>query len=250
MNSEPGGIPLELLFARLLQRHPGMDSRAMMRLVERAVGEQLAASANPNESLEAKLHNETRELAELIHQTRMDIAALNPESITEEHLPVAGKELEAIVSATETATNDIMEAAEVIEASAEELPPEAAERISDGITKIYEACSFQDITGQRISKVVSALQQVEEKVGTMLAALGEEVQREATGEQVRRRAAERDRGRTRAEADERPAGGRGSAQSARHRRALRTSWITPKPAISPAHPAPGAAMPTSSPCSA
>lgn len=179
MNSEPGGIPLELLFQRLLQRHPGMDSRAMMRLVERAVGEQLAASSNPSKGLEAKLHNETRELAELIRQTRMDIAALNPESITEEHLPVAGKELEAIVSATETATNDIMEAAEVIEASAEELPPEAAERISDGITKIYEACSFQDITGQRISKVVSALQQVEEKVGTMLAALGEEVQREA-----------------------------------------------------------------------
>ncbi len=179
MTTEPGGIPLELLFERLLQRHPGMDGRAIMRLVERAVGEQLAASPAQNDSVETKLHSETRELAELIRQTRMDIAALNPEAITEEHLPVAGKELEAIVSATEAATNDIMEAAEIIESCAEKLPEDVAETISDGITKIFEACSFQDITGQRISKVVSALQQVEDKVGTMLAALGEEVQREA-----------------------------------------------------------------------
>ncbi len=178
MTSESGGVPLELLFERLLQRHPGMDSRAMMRLVERAVGEQLTASPERNDSVEARIHSETRELAELIRQTRMDIAALNPETITEEHLPVAGKELEAIVSATEAATNDIMEAAEIIESCAEKLPEDVAEGISDGITKIYEACSFQDITGQRISKVVSALQQVEDKVGTMLAALGEEVQRE------------------------------------------------------------------------
>ena len=174
MTSEPGGVPLELLFERLLMRHPGMDGRAVMRLVERAVGAQLAAGPQVSESLEATLHRETRDLAELLRKTRLDIAAVNPGTITEEHLPVAGKELEAIVSATETATNEIMEAAEAMESCAENLPPEAAEEISNGITRIFEACSFQDITGQRISKVVAALQEVESKVGTMLAALGEQ----------------------------------------------------------------------------
>ena len=65
-----------------------------------------------------------------------------------------------------------MEAAEAIETSLEVCPPEAAESISGAVTRIFEACSFQDITGQRISKVVSALQQVEAKVGHMLTTLG------------------------------------------------------------------------------
>ena len=87
---------------------------------------------------------------------------------------MAGEELEAIVGATEQATNSIMEAVEEIEAVAEELDGEVQQRVIDAVTKVYESCGFQDITGQRISKVVIALQHIEIKVHALLSAFGQE----------------------------------------------------------------------------
>ncbi len=157
---------------RFLRLHPDLDGEALLSLVEQVVEQQPLANGGPGGSLQSLVQQDAQDLADVIRRARSDIAALNPSAITEEHLPVAGEELEAIVSATETATNEIMEAAEAIEASLEGCPPDAAESISDAVTRIFEACSFQDITGQRISKVVGALQQVEAKVGNMLTTLG------------------------------------------------------------------------------
>ena len=39
---------------------------------------------------------------------------------------------------------------------------------------MFEACNFQDITGQRISKVVKTLQFIEERVNKMIEIWGEE----------------------------------------------------------------------------
>ena len=47
----------------------------------------------------------------------------------------------------------------------------------DATTRIYEACSFQDITGQRITKVVKALHGIEEKVDAFVAAFGDEIEK-------------------------------------------------------------------------
>ena len=157
---------------RFLRLHPNLDGEALLSLVEQAAKRQSMPAGVSSESLQSRVREDAQDLAEVIRRARSDIAALNPTAITEEHLPVAGEELEAIVSATETATHDIMEAAEAIEASLETCPLDAAENISGAVTRIFEACSFQDITGQRISKVVSALQQVETKVGHMLTTLG------------------------------------------------------------------------------
>jgi chemotaxis protein CheZ len=44
--------------------------------------------------------------------------------------------------------------------------------MQDATTKIYEACSFQDITGQRITKVVATLKAIDAKVAQMLTAFG------------------------------------------------------------------------------
>ena len=42
-----------------------------------------------------------------------------------------------------------------------------AQRISDRVITIFEACNFQDITGQRISKVVGSMKFIEERVTQM-----------------------------------------------------------------------------------
>jgi chemotaxis protein CheZ len=76
----------------------------------------------------------------------------------------SGLELEAVVQATEKAANQIMEAAEAIGAWLEQGrgDPAALEAIHERLNTIFEACTFQDLTGQRIHRAIEHLQKVEE----------------------------------------------------------------------------------------
>ena len=115
-----------------------------------------------------KLINEVEALSQYIQSARTEIAALRPEKIRPDHIVPATDELDAVVTATEDATNTIMGAAETIEEVAERLDDELADALSVATTKIYEACSFQDITGQRIEKVVGALKEIEIRVNAIV----------------------------------------------------------------------------------
>lgn len=115
---------------------------------------------------------ELEALSAFIEETKAQIAAIRPEEIPDEHIPTATDELDAVVSATEVATNSIMEASELIEAVAEAVGGEHEAKLSEAVTSIYEACSFQDITGQRIGKVVAALREIEVKVETIVEKFG------------------------------------------------------------------------------
>ena len=75
----------------------------------------------------------------------------------------SGLELEAVVQATEAAANRIMEAAEAIGDWLREgkNDPASMEAVNEKVNAIFEACSFQDVTGQRIRRAIQHLQQVE-----------------------------------------------------------------------------------------
>jgi chemotaxis protein CheZ len=75
----------------------------------------------------------------------------------------SGLELEAVVQATEAAANRIMEAAEAIGDWLREgkTDPLVLEVVNEKVNAIFEACSFQDVTGQRIRRAIQHLQQVE-----------------------------------------------------------------------------------------
>ena len=75
----------------------------------------------------------------------------------------SGLELEAVVHATEEAANRIMEAAEAIGDWLREGKHDTAsmEVVNEKVNAIFEACSFQDVTGQRIRRAIQHLQQVE-----------------------------------------------------------------------------------------
>ena len=62
-----------------------------------------------------------------------------------------------------------------------------APQVTDAVTRVYEACGFQDITGQRITKVVTALKQIEKKVEALLEAFGQEFRRPPDQEQSERK---------------------------------------------------------------
>lgn len=112
------------------------------------------------------------EMAAAIAQTKREIASLRPDEDDSGGINGATEELDAIVVATESATQEILEAAENIqeitwtmrEAGVEE---QYCEQIDNLITSIYTACSFQDITGQRTSKVVAVLHYLEERLDAM-----------------------------------------------------------------------------------
>jgi chemotaxis protein CheZ len=87
-------------------------------------------------------------------------------------------ELDAGFLATEAATNSIMEVAEDMEKISKGLPSEAQEKLNDAVVRIFEACSFQDITGQRIMKVVRTLKVIEPKIDGVFSAFGDDAARE------------------------------------------------------------------------
>jgi chemotaxis protein CheZ len=87
----------------------------------------------------------------------------------------SGAELEAVVQATEDAANRIMEAAEAIDAAISAWTKgdgAAADLggISEKITAIFEACSFQDLTSQRIRRAIEHLQSVESMLDRIIPA--------------------------------------------------------------------------------
>jgi chemotaxis protein CheZ len=67
-----------------------------------------------------------------------------------------------------------MEAAELIEQVSGAIADDQAEKLMEATTQIYEACSFQDITGQRVSKVIRALQEIEGKIDDLIGAFGDD----------------------------------------------------------------------------
>lgn len=121
------------------------------------------------------LYEELKTLSKYISSTRDEISGLVPTEVNQAFIPQATDELDAVVAATADATNSIMDATEVIESVAPNLSDEHQSLLSDATMKIYEACSFQDITGQRITKVVALLKHIEEKVESLTEAFGGEI---------------------------------------------------------------------------
>ena len=115
-------------------------------------------------SIDTSIYTEFAELSKYIDQARKDIASLQPADLSEEHIPRAGQELDAIVESTEAATNTIMQAAEEIMAADTSDSSAYHEVVGDAVMRIFEACSFQDITGQRISKVVETFTYIESRL--------------------------------------------------------------------------------------
>jgi len=134
------------------------------RFLEHLTGEE--------EEPDSAMLTELRALATFIDQSRNEIASIQAEEVSGSIIPGATDELDAIVAATADATDRIMDGTEVIEAVAQQIGGEAEEKIMQATTGIYEACTFQDITGQRITKVVSALKAIEEKIDALVDKFG------------------------------------------------------------------------------
>lgn len=119
-----------------------------------------------------KLQQELQLLHDYIENMRSELAQMRSIEISHKHIPTVTDELDAVVGETATATGKIMDACDRFVPLAEKLEPGIRDEITAIVTSIYEACSFQDITGQRITKVVKTVKNIETKVGDILSAFG------------------------------------------------------------------------------
>ena len=113
------------------------------------------------------------DMSEAIAKTKAEIASLKPDDGSGA-LDVASEELDAVVTATEEATSEILNAAEAIQEVAWALreqggDSEQLDALDARAIEIYTCCSFQDLTGQRIAKVVKLLGYLEDRIATMTA---------------------------------------------------------------------------------
>ncbi|HEY4941426.1 MAG TPA: protein phosphatase CheZ [Rhizomicrobium sp.] len=110
-------------------------------------------------------------LSDHIRHTRTELGALRPRG--GDILSTTADELEEIVAETGRAANEIMGAAEAIEQLMPRVGKDVAVELLAAVTRIYEASAFQDITGQRITKIIRAVQDIEDKIDTLVGACGE-----------------------------------------------------------------------------
>jgi chemotaxis protein CheZ len=127
----------------------------------------------------AHLQAELRQLKDSIDNMKVEIAALRNDQAPPAPWDRATSELDAVVQSTEQATHNILEAAERIDGLLAELrdtpqatQPPLLDHLGEQVIRIFEACNFQDITGQRINKVVGAMQFIEVKIERMIDILG------------------------------------------------------------------------------
>ncbi len=176
--------------AEFSKRNRSADTNMLLDAISKLEATVLKPNA---EQPDAAIRRDLIEMAEAISRTRKEIAAMGTAEQEDSKFTSATEELDAIVESTEKATSDILEAAEDVQELAWLLrekgtDDEACDRLDARATDIYTACSFQDLTGQRTSKVVKTLRFLEKRVTSMIDIWGLDdiaVQDRALGEDER-----------------------------------------------------------------
>lgn len=141
--------------------------------VSSIVGEVMGTLEGDFDLQEVHFQDELRDLLKHIEQAKNELFDIQPKHLSENKIPEASNQLDQVVAATEEAATKIMDSAEEISDIAMSMEGETAERLMAISTQIFETSSFQDITGQRVTKVVTTLKYLEEKLMVLADAIGD-----------------------------------------------------------------------------
>jgi len=175
------------------RRNRHADTKMLLTAIDRLEaairGERTAESVD-------RIRFDLVEMAKAIARTKAEIAAIKPDGEQHGKFGEASEELDSIVGATEAATSDILAAAEHIQEVAwtlreQGLETEVCDLIDAKATAVYTACSFQDLTGQRIRKVIQVLRYLEAEVCDLIDAKATAVYtacsfQDLTGQRIRK----------------------------------------------------------------
>jgi chemotaxis protein CheZ len=148
------------------------ESRAQKVVEAQALLETYRAQIEQYEKLKVELDL----IHDAISRTKHEIAVLHGKSFNGGEMSKVTGELGAVVGGTEEATQQILEAAEAIDQAAAAMtkvnsPDQQrllSEEIGERVVSIFEACNFQDLTGQRISKVMTTMKFIESHIMVMM----------------------------------------------------------------------------------
>lgn len=148
------------------RRNRHADTQLVLKAIQR-LEETIVQRENAVESDRLRLN--LVDMMNAIMRTKSEIAAVKPDG---GQIGAAG-ELDAIVGTTEKATSDILAAAERIQEIAwtmreQGIEPSICDLIDTHTTEVYTACSFQDLTGQRIRKVIEVMRFLEARIDAMI----------------------------------------------------------------------------------
>jgi chemotaxis protein CheZ len=156
--------------AEYARRNRHADTTMLLGAIERLEAS-LRGEATPR--LVDRLRFDLVEMANSIVRTKAEIATIKPGADQHGKFGEATEELDSIVQATETATSEILAAAEQVQEIAwtlreQGLDPMVCDTLDTRATEIYTACSFQDLTGQRTSKVIEVMRYLEGRINAMI----------------------------------------------------------------------------------
>jgi len=122
-----------------------------------------------------RLTDNLEALFSYVQRVRTEIASLNRSGDGEDKFATMGEQLDGVVEATREASDSIMEAIERNNEAVAKLKESIKdseligllETIEDSNNAVFEACAFQDITGQRVTKIVKSVSYVEERVSAL-----------------------------------------------------------------------------------
>lgn len=148
----------------LLQEELGDRLDDLRRFVDRRLAEVSVEIHGAVQMVDFTESNLSGQIAEV----RAQIAGLVAAPVAATHN--SGLELEAVVAATEAAAERIMDAAEAINGLIAEDRRDPADRaaLAAGVNAIFEACAFQDLTGQRIGRAIAQLRAIETLLERMM----------------------------------------------------------------------------------
>ena len=169
------GAVLETARGRwFLAEHMRRNRQADTRLVLKAIGQlQRSLQERPSVSGAERMRLDLVDMANAIARTKSEIAAIKPAEDREGRIGFASNELDAIVETTEKATSEILAAVERIQEIAWMLreqgtDPAVCDVLDKQTTEAYTACSFQDLTGQRIRRIVNVMRFLEARIDAMI----------------------------------------------------------------------------------
>ena len=169
---------LRAIRAQMAGLRAGTATDALSESVTQEVAEAQALLDTYRAQIEQceKLKIEIDLIYDAITRTKREIAVLHGKSFNGEEMAKVNGELGAVVGGTEEATQQILEAAEAIDNAATALSKVTSadqqkllsEEIQERVVSIFEACNFQDLTGQRIKKVMTTMKFIEHHITVMM----------------------------------------------------------------------------------
>ena len=88
--------------------------------------------------------------------------------IRDDLLPEAARELDAVALVAEEAAERILTAVEKIDELRDGMSENVSEAVGEAIIEIFEACGFQDLTGQRVGRIHQTLNGVADRVEAVM----------------------------------------------------------------------------------